>query len=143
VNYHKLKPPTDDAMRAASLCRVAGALLALPTDRAQILSASQRSHGLANSRRSPRSWRRSLAWLSQAYRQLVANAPKRAIVGYAAERPPTVAKDERAELLDHLNRCRELLDVMRDPAARATIRDLIVFLELKLVAMDGRRTHHE
>jgi hypothetical protein len=36
--------------------------------------------------------------------------------------------DERAELLDHLDRCRDLLAIMRDPEARKTIADLIAYL---------------
>jgi hypothetical protein len=49
-----------------------------------------------------------------------------------------MATDDRTELLDHLNRCRDLLAIMRDPTHRQTIADQIVFLESKLVAMDGR-----
>lgn len=51
----------------------------------------------------------------------------------------TVATDdERTELIDHLNRCRSLLGLMKDPAHRRTIADLIIYLESKLKAMDGR-----
>jgi hypothetical protein len=46
-----------------------------------------------------------------------------------------VAENERAELLDHLNRCRDLLTMMRAPVARQTIIDLIAYLETKLAAM--------
>jgi hypothetical protein len=47
--------------------------------------------------------------------------------------------DERQELLDHLNRCRDLLQIMRDPVHRRTIEDLIAYLESKLADMDGRK----
>jgi hypothetical protein len=46
-----------------------------------------------------------------------------------------VAEDGRAELVDHLNRCRDLLTIMRDPEHRKTIIDLIAFLESKLTKM--------
>jgi hypothetical protein len=36
-----------------------------------------------------------------------------------------MSRDERAELLAHLTWCRNLLALMRDPAARKTIKDLI------------------
>jgi hypothetical protein len=48
-----------------------------------------------------------------------------------------MAKDERTELLDHINRCR-LLALMPDPTHRQTIPDLIVYLESKMAAMDER-----
>jgi hypothetical protein len=46
-------------------------------------------------------------------------------------------KDERTELVDHLNRCRDLLTIMRDPTHRVTIIDLITFLESKLADADS------
>jgi hypothetical protein len=49
-----------------------------------------------------------------------------------------VAKDERAELVDHINRGRELLTHLKDPAHRRTVLALIAYLETKLAAMDGR-----
>ena len=49
-----------------------------------------------------------------------------------------MAKDERTELLDHINRCRDLLALMPDPTHRQTIPDLIVYLESKMAAMDER-----
>jgi hypothetical protein len=39
---------------------------------------------------------------------------------------------ERTELVDHLNRCRDLLSLMKDPVHRKTIADLITYLESKL-----------
>jgi hypothetical protein len=48
------------------------------------------------------------------------------------------AEDERAELIAHLNRCRDLLTIMRDPAHRKTIADLVAYLESKLAAMTAR-----
>jgi hypothetical protein len=50
----------------------------------------------------------------------------------------TMAKDERTELVDHLNRCRDLLGLLKDPAHRRTISDLIAYLESKLAAMEAR-----
>jgi hypothetical protein len=47
---------------------------------------------------------------------------------------------ERFELIDNLVRCRDLLGMLRDPSARKTIEDLIVYLEDKLRAMDTRVT---
>jgi hypothetical protein len=44
--------------------------------------------------------------------------------------------DERTELVDHLNRCRDLLALMKDPVHRKKIADLITYLESKLVAME-------
>jgi hypothetical protein len=49
-----------------------------------------------------------------------------------------MAGDERTELVDHLNRSRDLLTIMRDTMHRQTIIDLITFLESKLTEMDGR-----
>jgi hypothetical protein len=49
-----------------------------------------------------------------------------------------MAKDERTELREHLDRCRALLALMRDPGHRKTIADLIAYLETKLAGMDGR-----
>jgi hypothetical protein len=46
-------------------------------------------------------------------------------------------KDERTELVDRLSRCRDLLTIMRDPAHRVTIIDLITFLESKLADADS------
>jgi hypothetical protein len=46
-----------------------------------------------------------------------------------------MAENERTDLLDHLNRCRDLLTMMREPVARQTIIDLIAYLETKLAAM--------
>jgi hypothetical protein len=43
---------------------------------------------------------------------------------------------ERTELVDHLNRCRDLLSLMKDPVHRKTIADLITYLESKLAAME-------
>ncbi len=54
-----------------------------------------------------------------------------------------MAKDERTELLDHFNRCRSLLSIMRDAAHRQTITDLIAYLESKLAAMDVKVAHQE
>lgn len=50
-----------------------------------------------------------------------------------------MATDERAELIAHLNRCRDLLQIMRDPVHRRTIEALVAYLESKLVAMDERK----
>ena len=47
-----------------------------------------------------------------------------------------MAKDERTELLDYLNRCRDLLTIMQDQTHRKSISDLIVYLESKLAGMD-------
>jgi hypothetical protein len=46
--------------------------------------------------------------------------------------------DERAELLDHLDGCRDLLAIMRDPEARKTIADLIAYLGTKLAEMGAQ-----
>jgi hypothetical protein len=46
---------------------------------------------------------------------------------------PQVA--ERFELIDNLVRCRNFL---RDPDARKTVEDLMIYLEAKLRAMDTR-----
>lgn len=46
-----------------------------------------------------------------------------------------MAKDERTELVDHLNRCRELLAVTSDPIHRRTVTKLIAYLEEKLAAV--------
>ncbi len=46
-----------------------------------------------------------------------------------------MAENERTELLNPLNRCRDLLMMMRDPAAKKTITDLVAYLETKLAAM--------
>jgi hypothetical protein len=46
-----------------------------------------------------------------------------------------MADNERAKLLDLVNRCRELLSATRDPAHRRTISDLLSFLESKLAEM--------
>jgi hypothetical protein len=48
-----------------------------------------------------------------------------------------MAQDERAELAAHLDRCRDLLRMIKDPAPRKTIADLIAYLESKLATMDG------
>jgi hypothetical protein len=48
-----------------------------------------------------------------------------------------ILKDERTELVDHLSRCRDLLTIMRDPAHRVAIIDLITFLESKLADADS------
>ncbi len=48
-----------------------------------------------------------------------------------------MTRNERAELLEHLNRCRDLLDMMKAPAARRTIIELITYLESKLADMDA------
>jgi hypothetical protein len=53
-----------------------------------------------------------------------------------------MARDERAALIDHLNRCRDLLTLMKDPAHRKTVADLIAYLEAKLVAMERRCDPH-
>ena len=45
-------------------------------------------------------------------------------------------QDERAELVAHLNRCRDLLQLLKDPVHRRTIGDLVAYLESKLAAMD-------
>jgi hypothetical protein len=47
-------------------------------------------------------------------------------------------KNECTELRGHLDRCRALLALMRDPGHRKTIADLIAYLEAKLAEMDGR-----
>jgi hypothetical protein len=60
--------------------------------------------------------------------------PSRVLINEAA----AMAGDERTELVDHLNRCRDLLTIMRDRVHRQTIIDLITFLESKLAKMDGR-----
>jgi hypothetical protein len=49
-----------------------------------------------------------------------------------------MAKEEHVDLLDRLNRCRDLLAIMRNPTHPQTIADLIGYLESKLAAMDGR-----
>jgi hypothetical protein len=49
-----------------------------------------------------------------------------------------VAKDERATLVDHISRGRELLTHLKDPVHRQTILALIAYLETKLAAMDWR-----
>ena len=50
-----------------------------------------------------------------------------------------MANDERAELVDHLNRCRELLTVTGgDTIQRRTVSALIGYLESKLKALDQR-----
>jgi hypothetical protein len=49
-----------------------------------------------------------------------------------------MAKEEHADLLDRLNRCRDLLAVVGDPTHRQTIVDLMAYLETKLAATDGR-----
>jgi hypothetical protein len=49
-----------------------------------------------------------------------------------------MTRDERAELIDHLNRCRDLLTLMKDREHRKTVADLIEYLEAKLVAMERR-----
>jgi hypothetical protein len=45
---------------------------------------------------------------------------------------------ERLELIDHIARCRDLLEILREPGARNMVEDLIVYLEAKLRAMDTR-----
>jgi hypothetical protein len=54
-----------------------------------------------------------------------------------------MAKDECTELREHLDRCRDLLIIMRDPGHRKTISDLVASLETKLAEMDGRLAHRE
>lgn len=49
-----------------------------------------------------------------------------------------MVRDERVELINHLNRCRDLLTLMRDPVHKKTVADLIEYLEAKLVAMERR-----
>jgi sarcosine oxidase delta subunit len=45
---------------------------------------------------------------------------------------------EREELVNHINRCRELLAVTRDTHHRKTLIDLLAYLEAKIGAV-GRR----
>jgi hypothetical protein len=52
--------------------------------------------------------------------------------------PPPLENDERTEMLDQFNPCRGLLSLMRAAVHRQTITDLIIFLDSKLTAMDGR-----
>jgi hypothetical protein len=47
-----------------------------------------------------------------------------------------MARDERPELIDHLDRCRDLLTLMKDPVHRKAVADLTEYLEAKLVAME-------
>ena len=50
-----------------------------------------------------------------------------------------MAQDEHAELLPHLNCCRDLLRIMRDPMHRRTNESLAAYLESKLAEMEGRK----
>jgi hypothetical protein len=52
----------------------------------------------------------------------------------------STAKDERAGLIDHLNRCRNMLGLASDRINRQTLADLVAYLEKKLAALDGRET---
>jgi hypothetical protein len=80
-----------------------------------------------------------MCWPSQAIRQRVATALTLGILSHRSrEITFPWPKHERSELVDHLNRCRDLLRIMRDPTHRQTIADLIAYLESKLAAMDGR-----
>jgi hypothetical protein len=54
-------------------------------------------------------------------------------------KPAAMPNDERAELIDHLRRCRELLGRTPDRVHRRTIEALLADLESKLAAMDSRR----
>jgi hypothetical protein len=65
--------------------------------------------------------------------------PRSSTTGYDR----ATGKDERIELLDHLNRCRELLTIMRDPAHRVTIEDLITYLGSKVAAMGPEEGSHK
>ena len=47
------------------------------------------------------------------------------------------AKNNRDELTEHLDRCRNLLGLLKDPSARKSVTDLIAYLERTLAAMDG------
>jgi hypothetical protein len=49
-----------------------------------------------------------------------------------------MAEGGSMELVEHLNRCRDLLTIMRDPVHRKTIIGLITFLESRLAEMDRR-----
>ena len=42
---------------------------------------------------------------------------------------------ERAELIDHINRCHSLLSVTKDPVHQRTLGDLLSYLALKLAAL--------
>ena len=46
---------------------------------------------------------------------------------------------ERFELIDQIARCRDFLAVLRDPEARKTVEDLMIYLEAKLRATDSAR----
>lgn len=50
-----------------------------------------------------------------------------------------MALSDRDELVAHLDRCRDLLQIMRDPMLRLTIEDLIAYLESRLADVDGRK----
>ena len=53
---------------------------------------------------------------------------------------PQVADAKRFELIDQIARCRDFLPVLRDPAARKTVEDLMIYLEAKLRAITQRQT---
>jgi len=46
---------------------------------------------------------------------------------------------ERNEPVAHRDRCRDLLQIMKDPVCRRTIADLITCLDAKLAKIDGRK----
>ena len=46
-------------------------------------------------------------------------------------------ENDHAELIEHLDHCRDLLDLLKDPSARKPVTDLIAYLERTLAAMDG------
>jgi hypothetical protein len=51
-----------------------------------------------------------------------------------------MAPSERDDLVAHLSRCRDLLQIMRDSMHRRTIADLVTYLESKLTKMDERKS---